>query len=241
MNGKVQQPFNYRKAAVYITACNEQAARDEHFQSLPQMNLRPIVTCLMLTRNRREWLPKAIASYRAQTYTPRELVIVVDGEDVSDLIPNDSDIRVIQSANGARIGQKRNLGCEIARGELIAHFDDDDYSAPERLNEQVSRLLASGKAITGFHSMLFTDGASWWLNRNAPPFVYGASICYRRDWWERHPFPSLQIGEDTAFVFGAAPLKQVDWRAAEELMYATIHPGNTSRRHIGEGWELVAR
>ena len=49
----------------------------------------PLVTCMMLTRNRREWLPRAIACYQAQTYANRELLIVMDGEDTRDAIPAD--------------------------------------------------------------------------------------------------------------------------------------------------------
>jgi hypothetical protein len=53
------------------------------------------VTCLCLTRNRREWLPKAIACYQAQTHADRELLIVADSpEDFGDL-PDDRTIRLI--------------------------------------------------------------------------------------------------------------------------------------------------
>src|SRR5437870_1942610 len=61
------------------------------------------ITCLCLTRNRRGWLPKAIASYLAQSYTPRELLIIADGEDVTDLVPQQEDIRLIQIEEGRNI------------------------------------------------------------------------------------------------------------------------------------------
>jgi hypothetical protein len=34
------------------------------------------------------------------------------------------------------------------------HWDDDDYSAPERISVQVERLRVSGKPLTGFHTRL---------------------------------------------------------------------------------------
>jgi hypothetical protein len=45
------------------------------------------VTCLCLTRNRPEWLPKAIKSFQSQTYRRRELMILADGQDVRHLVP----------------------------------------------------------------------------------------------------------------------------------------------------------
>src|SRR3954465_8432998 len=108
----------------------------------------PLVTCLCLTRNRREWLPRAIACFQAQTYERRELLIVADGDDVRDLVAGLPALPPgTLGCTGARlgIGAKRNWGCQRATGELIAHWDDDDYSAPTRLADQVARLLESGK------------------------------------------------------------------------------------------------
>ena len=54
----------------------------------------PLVSCICLTRNRREWLPKAIDCFEQQTYSQRELVIVWDGEPVADLVPSADNIRL---------------------------------------------------------------------------------------------------------------------------------------------------
>ena len=47
---------------------------------------------------------------------------------------------------------------------------------------------------------------------------------------------ALQIGEDAAFVAEAWRAGQLVTADAGEIMHATIHPDNTSRRVIGEGW-----
>jgi glycosyltransferase involved in cell wall biosynthesis len=196
------------------------------------------VTCLCLTRNRRQWLPQAIQCWTLQTYANRELLIVADGEDVQDLVPaNDASIRLVHLAAMAQIGDKRNLGCELARGSVIAHWDDDDYSAPERLADQVERLHATWKAVTGYHSMRFTDGQRAWRYQGSLHYAIGTSLCYRRAWWQVHPFPSQQVGEDNAFVQRAASQQQLATAEAGELMHATIHPGNTSPRPLsGPNW-----
>ena len=186
------------------------------------------MTCLVLTRNRRQWLPKALACIEAQTYRNRETLIVASGESVADLA---SGSRLIHLGGKPTIGAARNAGCAMARGSVIAHFDDDDYSAPGRLADQVERIRA-GAAVTGYHSMRFTDGERWWkYTSTQTAYALGTSLCYRRDWWEQHRYPDVQVGEDNAFVAAARPvLVSVD---AGEMMHATIHPGNTSPRLIG--------
>jgi glycosyltransferase involved in cell wall biosynthesis len=198
------------------------------------------VTCLCLTRNRRQWLPKAIDQFLNQTYPHRELLILADGEDVRDLVPDDERIRLLHLEGARFIGEKRNLGCERALGDVIAHWDDDDFSAPGRLADQLARLESSGKAVTGYCSMRFTDGNAWWEYRNTPDFAVGTSLMYRRDWWKAHPFPAKQVGEDGDFVMTAQQHRQIFCSDAGEFMHATIHAGNTSPRTLmGNNWRKL--
>jgi glycosyltransferase involved in cell wall biosynthesis len=190
------------------------------------------VTALCITRNRRQWLPKAIACFLSQTYHYREMLIIADGEDVKDLVPDDDRIRLIQLEGSMRIGEKRNYGCERAHGDVIAHWDDDDYSAPDRLKDQIARLTSSGKACTGYRTMRFTDGTHSWMYEGVPLYAVGTSLCYRRDWWASNPFLSKQVGEDGEFLKAAAAAKQIEVADAGNLMYATIHQGNTSPRDV---------
>jgi len=87
----------------------------------------------MPTRNRRLFVVQAVAQFLAQDYGDRELIVVDDGEDaVADLLPADSRIRPLRLDRRATIGAKRNIACEAAAGEVIAHWDDDDWMADWR-------------------------------------------------------------------------------------------------------------
>jgi O-antigen biosynthesis protein len=196
------------------------------------------VTCLCLTRNRRQWLPKAIESFLQQTHRNAELLILADGEDVRDLVPDDEHIRLIHLEGPITIGDKRNFGCEHAPGEFIAHFDDDDYSAPGRLADQLGRLHESGMSVTGYNSMRFTDGERWWKYAGTVNYALGTSLLYRKDWWLRNRFRSLQVGEDNQFVAQAFASGELATADAGDLMHATIHAGNTSPRSLGSSWKL---
>lgn len=193
----------------------------------------------MLTRNRRKWLPQAIQCFQQQTYPNRELLILADGESVRDLVPAGDSIRLLELEGAPGIGDKRNLGCGRARGEVIAHWDDDDFSASGRLVDQCARLCESGKSVTGYHSMRFTDGTRWWRYEGTTDYIIGTSLCYRKEAWQRNKFPALQVGEDNQFVAVARARGEIVTADAGELMYATIHAGNTSPRTLGDNWKKL--
>ncbi|HEV8189449.1 MAG TPA: glycosyltransferase family A protein [Pyrinomonadaceae bacterium] len=183
-------------------------------------------------------MPKAIESFLTQTYRSSLLLILSDGQDVRDVVPDDPRIQLIHLAETRNIGEKRNYGCERARGEVICHWDDDDWSAPARVADQVARL-SEKCSVTGYHSMRFTDGTHWWLYQGTHDYALGTSLCYLRSWWQQHPFEARQVGEDNYFVAAARRAKQLVSVDAGELMHATIHSNNTSPRYLTEAWKRL--
>lgn len=164
--------------------------------------------------------------------------MVADGEEASHLVP--ADVRLAHLSGHPEIGDKRNLAASMAHGEIIIHWDDDDFSAPGRIADQVARLQQSGKAVTGYHSMRFTDGRRWWHYSGTRDYALGTSLCYRRDWWAAHPFDHVNVGEDGRFAKVAANAGQLISVDAGEMMYATIHPENTSPRQLsGSRWTRI--
>jgi glycosyltransferase involved in cell wall biosynthesis len=164
-----------------------------------------------------------------------------DGASVVDLLPADDDrIRLIHLAEPRTVGEKRNFGCEQVDSDVVCHWDDDDYSAPGRLADQLQRLRESGKAVTGYSAMRFTDGERWWQYRGEAGYVLGTSLCYRRNWWQAHPFQAKQVGEDNDFVYEAQSCRELAAADGNEFMYATNHAGNTSPRMIGDNWKLLS-
>ncbi len=191
------------------------------------------VTCICPTTiTRRAWMPQLLRIFESQTYADKELLFIADGPWIEEFCqaPN---VRFVIAAG--KVGDKRNVGVKFADGEVIVHLDDDDFSAPNRIADQVARLIQTGKQVTGYYNMLFTDGQRWWKYHGIGAFAFGSSMCYRRQWALDHPFASVQIGEDGTFGTLAAQARQLDSSEAGDNMFATIHPGNTSRRDITPG------
>jgi glycosyltransferase involved in cell wall biosynthesis len=159
---------------------------------------------------------RALDCYARQTYEPRELVID-DGPGC--------------------VGLKRNRANARAKGTIVAHWDDDDWSAPERLEDQVARLIESGADATGYREMYFRDEVRgcWWIYRASrlrTPWVLGTSLVYWRKSWAACKFPAFQIGEDNVFC----AKRKVAEAAAGRMMWASIHPGNTSAKNTGNNY-----
>lgn len=203
----------------------------------------PLVSCLMPTADRRRFVPRAIELFLRQDYAARELVIVDDGRDaVGDLVPADPRIRYVRAERSATLGAKRNLACSLARGELLLHWDDDDWAAPDRLTRQVGALLASGAEVCGLSVVRYFDPAArqaWeyrWTDA-ARPWVGGNTLLYRRAAWERRPFPALNVGEDTRWVWAQPSVHAL---TDSRFFAALVHPRNTSRKQTrGSRWHPV--
>lgn len=187
----------------------------------------PTVSCIMPTRGRPQFARQAVEYFLAQTWPAKELLILDDFFAPSFSAPPAGDgIRYFSERHKLIVGAKRNRCCSEASGDIICHWDDDDYSAPGRIADQVARLLESGAEVTGYSEMEFRNGAKSWLYRGANGYMLGTSLMYWRDAWRRRPFADLNVAEDLLFQAG----RKTASAPAGELMWASIHPGNTSPR-----------
>ncbi len=190
----------------------------------------------MPTYNRRRFVPLAIHYFLRQDYPNRELIVVDDGTDrVDDLMPDKPNVRYIRIDQKLSVGTKRNRAIEAARGELIAHWDDDDWSAPNRLRLQVDSLLTTGAGLCGLDKPVFYDPCQEcvWQYRYSGrrPWVAGGTWLYRRALWEDRPFPEVNDGEDTRFVW-RLPRGQVLALGDQDWFVALLHPDNSSRKRL---------
>ncbi len=191
----------------------------------------------MPTADRPALVLQAVRYFLRQDYPERELVIVDDGAEPLAEQPAHPRIRYLRLSRRLSLGAKRNLACDAAAGELLAHWDDDDWQAPWRLRFQVARLAAEGAELCGLDRLFFYDpraGRLWLYAHPARPWCWlaGGTLCYARAFWRRHPFAPIEVGEDGRFVLRAAR-RRVLALAETDFYVALIHPGNTSVKTPG--------
>lgn len=105
----------------------------------------PLVSIVVPTYNRANFLPELMSSLLAQTYQNIELVIVNDHskDNTSDILYDytltHTNIKVLLT-DGKGGNAARNTGIYAASGEYIALMDDDDICMPDRIQRQVKAL-----------------------------------------------------------------------------------------------------
>ncbi|MBN9410428.1 MAG: glycosyltransferase family 2 protein [Burkholderiales bacterium] len=165
------------------------------------MTLPPdLVSCLCVTHNRVPMLTRAIHCFDRQTWPQRELVLLHEDGDTAtrDFLAQLAHplIRSIVVPTLPRLtqGAKRQLTLQAARGRYIATWDDDDWSAPERIAQQITVMRASGRPASVLERWIIHDqllNQSW--------------LSYARTWeaslvCERAAMPDyddVQLSEDT--------------------------------------------
>jgi glycosyltransferase involved in cell wall biosynthesis len=198
----------------------------------------PLISAIMPTRDRPAFVMQAIRCFLAQDYPRLELIVVDDGASpIAPLLPLDPRVRYFRRPAGETIGAKRNFACEQAAGDLIAHVDDDDWYPPERLSRQARALAAPGAMVCGTSALTFLDPAAdraWLYAYPRPGWVAGATLMYRRAYWQRRRFAPLQVGEDWRFLEALRQPAELADLADPGLCVATVHGGNTSRKTVDD-------
>ena len=199
------------------------------------MNL-PLVSCIMPTANRQKFIPLAINYFLEQDYPNAELVIIDDGlESAARLIPDNPKICYFYSEPLGTIGAKRNHACEKAQGEIIMHWDDDDWYAADWISRQVEALSDSGADISGLNRVIFYSPSvnKRWMYEDTDmeqPWLCGATRAYRKSFWQEHLFIDIQVGEDYDFVWNTgARTFALDYPNG---FVAILHAHNTSIKPI---------
>lgn len=202
----------------------------------------PLLSCIMPTYNRRAFIPHAIRYFLRQDYPNKELIVLDDGEDkVADLIPQKENIHYHAIEGKITLGEKMNRACQLAKGDIIVNWDDDDWYAPWRLTYQASVMMQQPDvAVCGINQLLYYDlhGGNSFLYRypeNQRIWLLGSSLCFTRTHWERFRFAEIDVGMDGLFVW-ATPEEQV--RALENYSFSVhmIHPKNVSPKHTNNSW-----
>ncbi len=123
----------------------------------------PKVSVIIPAYNCASYLPAAIESVLAQTYTDTEILLVDDGstDDTRNIVaPYLDRVQYIRQSNKGLPGA-RNTGIRASSGEYIALLDGDDSWLPTKLEQQMPRFsdLEVGIVYSDF-AVRYSNGRS---------------------------------------------------------------------------------
>ena len=131
----------------------------------------PVISILMPTYNRLEFLRPAVASVFAQSFPHWELIIADDGSEADTraylrTLENSAKVRIIWRAHSGRPSAVINAALREARGEYIAFLDSDDLWLAGKLETQVASLRRHAARKWSCTSFALIDAAG--VPRSSP-------------------------------------------------------------------------
>ena len=161
--------FVWRDANVYAQEVEQiyEAVQDKPMQRIsqpgplpagkgrPQLTATRAVSVCLPTYNGAAFITEALASILRQTYQDFELLIVDDGstDATLDIVQSFCDPRIQVQRNPERLGIPANWNrcLELASGELVCVFHQDDVMQPDNLQRKV-QLLSADVTVGFVHS-----------------------------------------------------------------------------------------
>jgi glycosyltransferase involved in cell wall biosynthesis len=162
----------------------------------------PKVSVIIPLYNCEKYIVQAVESVLSQTYNNYEIIVIDDGSKDNSrtvLQPYFDRIRYVYQSNQG-VAAARNLGVEIAQGELICFLDHDDIFMPHKLATQVACVLSQpnvGMVHSGWRRVngegkKLADVCPWkkipvldltnWLQHM--PILFTAML-FKREWVEK--------------------------------------------------------
>lgn len=126
------------------------SSQGKHSNSIREPLVSVVLTSYQPDRTR---LMSSINSIMNQTWRNLELIVVDDASGAAyqhifeEIDALDERIKVIHAGHNGGTYIARNIGYAAAAGELITGQDDDDWSHPERIAQQVSLMTKNPDAI----------------------------------------------------------------------------------------------
>jgi len=153
------------------------------------------VTVIIPTYNRAALLPRAIASVRAQTHRPAELIVVDDASaDETEAVVRglaDPSIRYIRHERNQGQCAALNTGIRAATGRFVSFLDSDDEWRPRMIEKQLAVFAQHDERM----GVVYTHGGAWRPDGDPPPsnVSYLQGRIYREALAQGHVAHSIAI------------------------------------------------
>jgi len=211
----------------------------------------PLISVIIPTFNRRDFLVAAVDSVVSQTFGDFELIVVDDGstDGTGDVMARYADrvIYVVQENRG--VSAARNHGIDLARGEYISFLDSDDLWMPTKLEKQVKFFQGHPSAQVCYTDELWIRRGrqvnprkrhakhSGWIYAHCLPLciISPSSVCLRREVLDTVGYfdPELPVCEDYDLWLRVAARYPVHFIAERLIVKRGGHPDQLSHRSWG--------
>jgi len=127
------------------------------------MNNFPLISIIIPSYNRFNYLCRTIDSIKNQTYTNYEIIVVNDNSTEPEYLTKEiENVKMIHLKENSKTlfgyacaGYIRNVGVENSKGDYIAFVDDDDWWTENKLEMQITKMLTENAEFSSTEGFLY--------------------------------------------------------------------------------------
>ena len=193
----------------------------------------PLATIMVLTCNRPKYVLLALRQIADQDYRPLEALVVDDGSVnletrlraahpnlevtrqgaaatlTTSAPPEEAPsvgglaVRLFTMSQRASIGEKRTAAVHAARGDVILHWDDDDFHEPMRVGVQIAPIVRGDAELTALELTFVASLPRFKVYEMTKPGVetiLWSSLAYRSSLGRELGFANVSLAEDIHFA-----------------------------------------
>jgi Glycosyltransferases involved in cell wall biogenesis len=205
------------------------------------MKENPLVSVIIPVYNYDRYLGEAIESVLSQTYRHLDVIVVDDGStDQSSEVARRFAERGVRYCyqKHAGIGPARNMGVEVAQGDVLAFLDADDRWPEEKIEQQLRAFEGDPALEMVFgQAVQLQNGPEWdagVTNKHpdattmVPGMVAGTMLIKRDAFLRVGQFPSgWKVGEFIDWYSRAVELQLRSLVLPHVFLWRRIHDSNT--------------
>jgi len=125
--------------------------------------MKPVITIIMATYNRAHFIVETLESIQQQTFVNWECFIIDDGgtdntqEVIASILKKDPRFQFLKRPDSYLKGLPgcRNYGLDLAQGDCIIFFDDDDIIHPDNLKTSLAVIQKEKVAFCHYQKQAF--------------------------------------------------------------------------------------
>lgn len=195
--------------------------------------MQPLVSCIIPTYNRANFVERAIQSVLNQTYKNIEVIVVDDGSEDNTkevvLSIKNERIKYIRLHRNFGAAFARNVGIVNAEGEFIAFLDSDDYFLPEKIEKQVEAMMSDSSIGVCYTEAYYKLQSGELIYKKSPrlkgkiyekivsslpylPYIHLPTLLIRRELLSNLRFDETKkVMEDAKFIFELSKIAIFDF------------------------------
>lgn len=219
------------------------------------------ISLVTITRNRKHFIPLLIENYNRIKIPNLEWIILDDSEESSKgLFPEEAKYihlskheidtfldcayqfnaktpeleywyKYHKKLSYLPIGLKRNIANNYATGDIILHFDDDDYYLKESLEIRLFALQQS-RCIFCPKVVAYDLKNKLFFNIGSESTIFEGTLSYFKDVWETNKFNNLAVSDEgVEFVSKIPNYRRIK---SDKVIISLIHQENNKLFNTGE-------